>query len=57
MGVALHTGERRGTHTESQEEKQGKRPLGRQTRSCRDVNPYPTAFPYGNGMVLHFYQQ
>ena len=23
--------------------------------SC--INPYPTAFPYGNGMVLHFYQQ
>ena len=21
------------------------------------VNPYPTAFPYGNGMVLHSYQQ
>ena len=21
------------------------------------VNPYPTAFLYGNGMVLHFYQQ
>ena len=21
------------------------------------VNPYATAFPYGNGMVLHFYQQ
>ena len=20
-------------------------------------NPYPTALPYGNGMVLHFYQQ
>ena len=20
-------------------------------------NPYPTAFPNGNGMVLHFYQQ
>ena len=20
-------------------------------------NPYPTAFPYGNGMVLHFYQR
>ena len=20
-------------------------------------NPYPSAFPYGNGMVLHFYQQ
>ena len=20
-------------------------------------NPYPTAFPYGNGMILHFYQQ
>ena len=21
------------------------------------INPYPTAFPWGNGMVLHFYQQ
>ena len=21
------------------------------------LNPYPTAFPYGNGMVLHCYQQ
>ena len=21
------------------------------------LNPYPTAFPYENGMVLHFYQQ
>ena len=21
------------------------------------INPYPTAFPYGNVMVLHFYQQ
>ena len=21
------------------------------------LNPYPTPFPYGNGMVLHFYQQ
>ena len=21
------------------------------------VNPYPTAFPYGNRIVLHFYQQ
>ena len=21
------------------------------------INPYPTAFPYGNGMVLHFYLQ
>jgi len=21
------------------------------------INPYPTAFPYGNGKVLHFYQQ
>ena len=29
--------------------------------TCRQMfilfNPYPTAFPYGNGMVLHFYQQ
>ena len=23
----------------------------------KTVKPYPTAFPYGNGMVLHFYQQ
>ena len=30
----------------------------RQTvRFCYTLNPYPTAFPYGNGMVLHFYQQ
>jgi hypothetical protein len=21
------------------------------------LNPYATAFPYGNGIVLHFYQQ
>jgi hypothetical protein len=21
------------------------------------IIPYPTVFPYGNGMVLHFYQQ
>ena len=25
--------------------------------TCIGVIPYPTAFPYGNGMVLHFYQQ
>ena len=25
--------------------------------SVSSINPYPTAFPYGNGMVLHFYQQ
>ena len=22
-----------------------------------EFDPHPTAFPYGNGMVLHFYQQ
>ena len=28
------------------------------SRMCAFLfNPYPTAFPYGNGMVLHFYQQ
>ena len=32
------------------------------TTGCKYIpgytfNPYPTAFPYGNGMVLHFYQQ
>ena len=26
-------------------------------QQTRHINPYPTAFPYGNGMVLHFYQQ
>ena len=25
--------------------------------SSLPINPYRTAFPYGNGMVLHFYQQ
>ena len=34
---------------------------GRRVRICNqllyDLNPYPTAFLYGNGMVLHFYQQ
>ena len=25
--------------------------------TIESINPYPTAFPYGNGMVLHFYQQ
>ena len=39
----------------------------RHTKSCpqwlstpenhKNINPYPTAFPYGNGMFLHFYQQ
>ena len=27
------------------------------THSNTTINPYPTAFLYGNGMVLHFYQQ
>ena len=26
-------------------------------REHNEYIPYPTAFPYGNGMVLHFYQQ
>ena len=26
-------------------------------QKSKTINPYPTAFPYGNGMVLHFYQQ
>ena len=28
-----------------------------QVQSGTVFNPYPTEFPYGNGMVLHFYQQ
>ena len=27
------------------------------SRLATFINPYPTAFPYGKGMVLHFYQQ
>ena len=27
------------------------------SRHVLRFNDYPTAFPYGNGMVLHFYQQ
>ena len=38
-----------------------RRERGHRTQSVTVVfpffNPYPTAFPYGNGMVLHFYQQ
>ena len=30
---------------------------GRKERWTAMIIPYPTAFPYGNGMVLHFYQQ
>ena len=30
---------------------------GDSTLKGNNLNPYPTAFPYGNGMVLHFYQQ
>ena len=29
----------------------------RENFECHMFNPYPTAFPYGNGMILHFYQQ
>ena len=32
-------------------------PLEQITYTNIKINPYPTAFPYGNGMVLHFYQQ
>ena len=31
--------------------------LGAEISAKRNLNPYPTAFPYGNGTVLHFYQQ
>ena len=32
-------------------------PLSSPTKMPQWIIPYPTAFPYGNGMVLHFYQQ
>ena len=33
------------------------RSKGQESSHFKLFNPYPTAFPYGNGMVLHFYQQ
>ena len=35
------------------------KPIFSGARLCYSLwyNPYPTAFPYGKGMVLHFYQQ
>ena len=35
----------------------GKNGMAIGSKNINDINPYPTAFPYGNGMVLHFYQQ
>ena len=35
----------------------GTRRYLRRPNKPASINPYPTAFPYGNGMVLHFYQQ
>ena len=36
-------------------------PIQYQVKLCFNldslINPYPTAFPYGKGMVLHFYMQ
>ena len=37
--------------------KKAKLSVARAVRVITYLNPYPTAFPYGNGMVLHFYQQ
>ena len=44
---------------EGGEEVGGRDPVGdvRRQYAINCFNPYPTAFPYGNGMVLHFYQQ
>ena len=33
------------------------KPSGEYIYNSNVINPYPTAFPYGNVMVLHFYQQ
>ena len=33
------------------------KPTSIYVRSKNYINPYPTAFPYGKGMVLHFYKQ
>ena len=53
--------------TEGSDRNHAKKPESRNPTECRNgyfidtqysrVIPYPTAFPYGNGMVLHFYQQ
>ena len=34
-----------------------RRGLTQKKRNYKYIIPYPTVFPYGNGMVLHFYQQ
>ena len=33
------------------------KPSGEYIYNSNVINTYPTAFPYGNVMVLHFYQQ
>ena len=39
-------------------EPEGLLPVSTSTQQhLNQINPYPTAFPYGNGIVLHFYQQ
>ena len=42
---------------EARENRTAATSLTARTSSAMHINPYPTAFPYGNGMVLHFYQQ
>ena len=37
--------------------KEKKKKESERVKAIEVINPYPTAFPYGNGMVLHFYQQ
>ena len=57
-GHVARMGEMRGSYRVLVGKSEGKRPLGRPGLRWDDsINPYPTAFPYGNGMVLHFYQQ
>ena len=56
-GFTLHVSGDNSTHHQEYNAVYGL--SGRQVYLCCNfVNiPYPTAFPYGNGMVLHLYQQ
>ena len=46
-----------GAPTEVPKSRQQRQRTTKTVLGCQKINPYPTAFPYGNGMVLHFYQQ
>ena len=62
MGVYITTGKKKTLHKHylnryQKVSKNNKKYKSNIFSKWSTINPYPTAFPYGNGMVLHFYQQ